>query len=255
MALYDSLWYDRNRQNTRCTHPSTEPYHQHNCPEKRAKISIPVFPCLPAWKMDIVLYPLFPFYLLPDPLRSIAKADRCRQPVNPRPAPVALRPGLGVDRLAHRIGHVHLRLRSGGHSTKGEMTMTDNPTLTKADLAQFTGTDIRYSYRYDPSMHYTEGVKYVADMASAHWIIAEISLGQIFSFVQPVKFQHWTLTVDSDRNTNLICTDQNGVVVTMARPAETNFPLDEISFFFTNNVLCLPSEYRHISKFWPATPT
>ena len=62
------------------------------------------------------------FSLLPVPLRSMAKADRCRQPLNPRPAPVAMRPVLGVDRLAYRIGHFPFASAVEVIQQKGEMT-------------------------------------------------------------------------------------------------------------------------------------
>jgi hypothetical protein len=53
----------------------------------------------------------------------------------------------------------------------------------------------------------------------------------------------WKLTVRSDRSATLTCDDGNGTVVFTKEIEYTDFPLDEISLWFTNNVIYLPSEH------------
>ncbi len=54
--------------------------------------------------------------------------------------------------------------------------MTQKPTLTESELAQFTGTEYWYRHAFKRSITYTDGVKYVAEKAGAYWLIDEISL-------------------------------------------------------------------------------
>jgi hypothetical protein len=51
------------------------------------------------------------------------------------------------------------------------------------------------------------------------------------------------LTVKADHTAVLTCDDGNGDIV-YSKPIEfTDFPLEEITFYFTNKTLLLPSEY------------
>jgi hypothetical protein len=56
-------------------------------------------------------------------------------------------------------------------------------------------------------------------------------------------FQFWTLKVKPDRTATLTCEDGSGRAVFSKVIAYTDFPLDEISFYFTDNIILLPSEY------------
>jgi hypothetical protein len=53
----------------------------------------------------------------------------------------------------------------------------------------------------------------------------------------------WKLTVREDRSATLVCEAGNDNVV-YTQPIEfTDFPLDEITLWFANNVIYLPSEH------------
>ena len=56
-------------------------------------------------------------------------------------------------------------------------------------------------------------------------------------------FQVWKLAVQPDRSATLTCDDGNGNVVFSKKIEYTDFPLDEITLYFANNVIHLPSEY------------
>lgn len=122
--------------------------------------------------------------------------------------------------------------------------MTQNtPRLTESDLRQFTGTETWYRHPFKRSILYTDGVKYVADTAGAYWLIDEIVFAQAKQAVAAQPFQHWKLTVRPDSTATLACEDGNCNIVCTKELSFTDFPLAEIGFFFTDNVILLPSEY------------
>jgi hypothetical protein len=78
----------------------------------------------------------------------------------------------------------------------------------------------------------------------AYWLIDEIALAQRYKkSVGAEKFQLWKLTVKQDHTATLTCDDGNGNVVYSKRIPFTDFPLEEMAFYFTNKTILLPSEY------------
>jgi hypothetical protein len=123
-------------------------------------------------------------------------------------------------------------------------TMTTTKTLTKADLAQFTGSENWFRHSIVRDVLYTDGARHVAQAAGAYWLIDDIALAQRYvKRVAAEEFQHWKLTVKADHTATLACDDGNGNVVYSKRIELTDFPLEEIAFYFTNKTLLLPSEY------------
>ena len=122
--------------------------------------------------------------------------------------------------------------------------MNDQPKLTRAELAQFTGSEQWHRHGLVRSILFTDGAKYVADKAGAHWLLDEIALAQRFEkSVAAEEFQLWKLTVKPDHTAVLACEDGNGEVVLSKDIPFTDFPLDEIKFYVTNFTILLPSEY------------
>lgn len=116
-------------------------------------------------------------------------------------------------------------------------------TLTKADLAQFIGTEQYYRHGLMAKVIYTDGVRYVAEKAGAYWLIDEIAFAQAEPAVAKQPFQFWHLKVAADYSAMLTCSDGNdGHILTRTIPF-TDFPLDEMKFYFIDNTLLLPSEY------------
>ena len=122
--------------------------------------------------------------------------------------------------------------------------MTDKTPLTLADLRQFTGTETWSRHQFMRHITYTEGVQFLAERAGAYWLLDDIIFGQ--STVAELKsepFQVWKLTVREDHTATLACEDGNGRIVVSKDLTFTDFPLPELTLFFTDNVLLLPSEY------------
>jgi hypothetical protein len=122
--------------------------------------------------------------------------------------------------------------------------MNDQPKLTRAELAQFSGSEQWHRHGLVRSILFTDGAKYVADKAGAYWLLDEIALAQRFEkSVAAEEFQLWKLTVKPDHTAVLACEDGNGVAVLSKAIPFTDFPLDEIKFYVTNSTILLPSEY------------
>jgi hypothetical protein len=128
---------------------------------------------------------------------------------------------------------------------KGVKAMSkQNIPLTKADLGQFIGTEHWYRHWAVCRILFTDGAKYVADTAGAYWLLDEIAFAQMGNQkVAAEAFQLWKLTVRSDQTATLTCENGNGNAVFTKQLTYTDFPLDEIELYFTNNVILLPSEY------------
>src|ERR1035437_10211236 len=105
-------------------------------------------------------------------------------------------------------------------------------TLTKADLAQFTGSEQWYRHGLVRKVLYTDGAQYVD----------EIAFAQAEPTVAAEEFQLWKLKVNAGQTAILTCDDGNGNVVYIKRIEFTDLPLEEITLYFTNNVIMLPSE-------------
>lgn len=119
------------------------------------------------------------------------------------------------------------------------------PDLSPGRLAQFTGTEVWYRHPLVRRVVYTEGVKYVADAAAAHWLLDMIAVCQVGdSKVADAPFQVWKLTVDLERRVGLLVTEDGdfNVVRTEAIPF-TDFPAPEVVLWFTDDTILLPSEY------------
>jgi hypothetical protein len=117
-------------------------------------------------------------------------------------------------------------------------------TLLESDLAQFTGSDNWYRHSINRNVLYTDGAKHVAEYGGAYWLLDEIAIVQPYNkAVAAEEFQVWKLAVRSDRTTSLTCDDGNGNIVFTKEIEHTDFPLNEITLYFANNVIHLPSEY------------
>jgi hypothetical protein len=116
--------------------------------------------------------------------------------------------------------------------------------LTKADLAGFTGTEQWYRHPVIKSTLYTDGIKYLAERAGAYWLIDEIAYQQYHPRLKNEEFQVWKLSVNQQQSwATLTCDDGNGRILFTKQIGYTDFPLEEISIYFTNNVILLPGEY------------
>ena len=117
-------------------------------------------------------------------------------------------------------------------------------TITKTELAQFTGTENWYRHPIARNILYTDGIQYLAEKAGAYWLIDEIAFNQMQPSIRKEEFQTWKLSVDLEKSTAILtCDDGNNRIVFSKKIEYTDFPLQEIRIFFVNNVILLPSEY------------
>jgi hypothetical protein len=122
--------------------------------------------------------------------------------------------------------------------------MNTQAKLTEAELNQFTGSENWYRHPINRKLLFTDGAKYLAERAGAYWLLDEIALIQPFDKrVAAEPFQVWILTVTTDHTAMLTCEDGNGNIVSTKEVLFTDFPLPEVTLYFANNVIHLPSEY------------
>lgn len=123
------------------------------------------------------------------------------------------------------------------------MTTELKKTLSKSDLSHLTGSEQWYRHGLVRKVLYTDGARYVAETGGAYWLLDEIAFGQSKPTIAAEEFQVWRLKVNPDQTATLTCDDGNDRIV-FTKPIEyTDFPLAEIRFYFTDNVIMLPSEY------------
>ncbi len=117
------------------------------------------------------------------------------------------------------------------------------PSLTLADLRQFTGSETFYRHSLVRSIVYTEGVQYMAEQASPYWLLDEVATSQLIVEVAAEPFQVWTLKLRPDQGAVLHCEDGNNGHIFDKLISFTDFPLDEISLWYVDRTILLPSEY------------
>jgi len=122
--------------------------------------------------------------------------------------------------------------------------MSKTAKLSEENLRQFTGTENWHRFGVNRKVLCTDGAKYVADEGGAYWLLDAIAITQLYEKgVACEGFQIWTLKVKDDRTASLVCDDGNDNIVYTQHIEFTDFPLDEIKLYFTDNVILLPSEY------------
>jgi hypothetical protein len=103
--------------------------------------------------------------------------------------------------------------------------MPDAKKLTEVDLRKFTGTVQWHRHGIVRDVLYTDGAKYVADQASAYWLLDEIALAQRGNNrVAAEAFQHWKMRVEPDHTATLTWGDGNGQAVYSKAIPYTDFP-------------------------------
>lgn len=115
-------------------------------------------------------------------------------------------------------------------------------TDLKTKLQEFIGNDCFYKHPLFPSHLYTEGVRYLAKEANAYWLIEYIFSRQEDK-LSKYSFQVWKLQLHKDGSAQVIVEDGDGEKITFYQLDYTDFPIEEITLWFTNNTLLLPSEY------------
>lgn len=124
--------------------------------------------------------------------------------------------------------------------------MTDTQTLTKSDLAPFTGSQLFLPHGLSRNYIFTEGARFLAERAGAYWLLDKIALQS--PAIHREDFQIWKLTVREDRTATLTAEGGDQTVLKIEELTYTDFPLPEITLWAIRNELggftiMLPSEY------------
>lgn len=132
----------------------------------------------------------------------------------------------------------------------------EKKSLSEMDLAQFTGSDIRYRHGLNRRVHFTEGVKYLADQAGAWWLVDQIAIYQGSRKLVAAQtrddrlkwLQFWRLEVSEDSRGILSCVADSGEKPVIRENLRyTDFPLSQIDIWVGYDgmswVLYLPSEH------------
>ena len=115
--------------------------------------------------------------------------------------------------------------------------------LTHSNLAHFSGSERLYVNPFFKAANYTEGVKFVSDNGAA-WLVTDMLAVLLHhGTVKMEEFVSITIKKDSKGGAIVIYDDGNGTILYSQSYPVTDFPLDEVMFFFTNQVLMLASEY------------
>ena len=111
-----------------------------------------------------------------------------------------------------------------------------------AGLALHTGTTCWFRH-WTGRLVYTEGVQFLAEKASAYWLIDLVAPWCPHPSLRDEDFVFWKLRVNPDRSATVIADDGNGRELARQDIPWTDVPLDEVSLYLTDNTLLLPSEY------------
>jgi hypothetical protein len=112
----------------------------------------------------------------------------------------------------------------------------------EAGLALHTGTTCWFRH-WTGRLVYTEGVQFLAEKASAYWLIDLVASWCRHPSLRDQDFVFWKLAVNPDRSATAIADDGNGRELVRQEIPWTDFPLDEVGLYLTDNTLLLPSEY------------
>ena len=118
--------------------------------------------------------------------------------------------------------------------------MANDESGLERELTQFIGTH-RY-YRNFTGLLITDGIKYLADKAGAHWLIDLV--GSYQPALRQVPFQVWEIKVRDDNSALVTMVEDTGEPIKVRQQIPfTDFPLKEFSFYCIDNVMLLKSEY------------
>lgn len=116
-----------------------------------------------------------------------------------------------------------------------------DPQTLKQDLMQFTGTEYWHRCALNPNCLYTDGVEFFVEQVGGYWLL-DILATEFFELQYKAGFLSPILKV-SGNQADLVIEDGDYNVLQTKHIDFTDCPEGEWRFFFTNNVILLPSEY------------
>ena len=115
--------------------------------------------------------------------------------------------------------------------------------MLSADLKMFTGTEQWFRHPLSSNFLYTDGVKFFSEHCGggAYWFL-DILATELADLQETEDFMSITLIV-VDSSAKILVDDGNGNILYTREVDFTTADEGSWKFFFTNNVLLLPSEY------------
>ncbi|MEJ2884672.1 DUF6876 family protein [Pedobacter sp. GR22-6] len=113
------------------------------------------------------------------------------------------------------------------------------------ELSQFTGTSCYFKHPVF-GFNYTEGIQYLAQEFKCYWLLKDIALHNHISLIRiDEPFQVWKLQRNNapEHGFSLHCGDGNYNEVFRTTIPTSDFAGDEVTIWFIDEVLLLPSEY------------
>jgi hypothetical protein len=114
--------------------------------------------------------------------------------------------------------------------------------LDLSKLSQFTGTEHWYRHPLVRGVTYTDGVKYVADEAGAHWLLDIIATQQHERKIKIEPFQVWRLAIKEGKG-SITVDNGEGKALYHQTLDYTTFPEPGITLWVCDRVILLPGEY------------
>jgi hypothetical protein len=114
----------------------------------------------------------------------------------------------------------------------------------RAQLGQYVGT-IEYHRHWSRLLVLTDGAKFLADEAHAHWLMDLIASWQPVALRDPAlrEFQLWEVFVRDDQSADVICSRDSEDEAFRQKVEWTDFPLEYVRLYVENRVILLPSEH------------
>lgn len=117
-----------------------------------------------------------------------------------------------------------------------------SPNEIQRELSGFTGTESYTKYTF--GLLLTDGAVHMAKICQAFWLLDIVASLKFHPKARREPFLSITLTKHKNNNgATFTADDGNKNIVYTQIITDTDFPLDEIKMYFTDNVLMLRSEY------------
>lgn len=109
-------------------------------------------------------------------------------------------------------------------------------------LREHNGSDEYYKHGLS-NLHYTSGVQAACTSFKCYWFLDVVMSYQTKKFQEANEFQVWKLVRKKDNEFIAICEDGNDNKIITQIIEFSDFEHDNLTFWFTNRIVILPSEY------------
>jgi hypothetical protein len=109
-------------------------------------------------------------------------------------------------------------------------------------LTEHNGSDEYYQHSLS-KLHYTNGVQSACEQFECYWFLDVVLSYQTKKFQEANEFQVWKLVRKNGNQFIAICEDGNDIKILSQEIEFSDFEHDNLTFWLTNSIVILPSEY------------